>query len=191
MLARMRYTINQWWKYRLFLKQYPTDPQRQILKIIDLKPERLQQLGILALALDYDGVLASHAEPTPREEVIKWLTDFVQSYSARQIYILSNRPTACMQDFFQKKFPDISFIIVQRKKPYPDGLESILQQSGVLPSQLLLVDDRLGTGILATIIAGTRALWVTAPYTDFFARPFSEAFFMGLRFSERLACKII
>lgn len=191
MLSRIVYAIKAFWCNRTQLKQYAAARDLQLASIVNLTPQNLTDRGIEALVLDFDGVLAAHAELRPRADVVQWLNTFAQEFAPHKIYILSNKPTAERQAYFKQNFPDITFIVAKRMKPYPDGLQQILLTSGLLPNQLLLVDDRLGTGILATIISGIQGYWITQSITNFYARPLRETWFMLLRHIERLACKII
>lgn len=186
MILRTFYAITHAWRYRNQLRLFMQTPQLQLANITNLSPVQMQHLGIEVLVLDFDGVLAAHGEPEPREEVYLWLQKFMQESPACRIFILSNKPTAVRVEYFQQHFPNIGFIIAKRKKPYPDGMEQIVEAAKVDAAKVLLVDDRLCTGILATCIAGTRALWITKPYINFKARPFAEAGFMFLRWLERI-----
>jgi HAD superfamily phosphatase (TIGR01668 family) len=184
---RFIFAIQQAWHFKSQLKQYLVNPALQLVSVRDIKLDVLNAAGIKALILDYDGVLAAHGEPTPRPEIITWLQDLIRAYTPNKIYILSNKPTTSRQVYFKQNFPQIEFVIGKRKKPYPDGLQQIIAETGFLPAQLLLVDDRLLTGILATIIAGTKGYWVTKPYVNVRSRPFAEIGIIILRLIERVA----
>lgn len=142
--------------------------------------------GISGLILDFDGVLASHAELYPRADVLDWLVK--QSYES--IYILSNKPLPERIRFFKEYFPNIKFICGSRKKPYPDGLEAILEDSNEVPDKLLVVDDRLATGIVASVGLGMKACYIRSPYTDFVHRPLRELGFSLLRLSEKTLIRV-
>lgn len=187
MTFRTLYTIAQAWCYKQQLKDFMKDTKLQIINVCDISPEYLVSLGVTVLILDYDGVLAAHGEPTPKEQVMVWLRQFSVVYAPHQIYILSNKPTIERKEFFQIHLPQITFITAKRKKPYPDGILQIISMSGANPEQLLLVDDRLGTGILATLIAGTKGLWLTRPYINIKTHPLIESGIIILRWLERTA----
>ena len=72
-----------------------------------------------------------------------------------------------------------------RKKPYPDGLLKIAELSKAKPSKMLLIDDRLLTGVLATFIANTQAIWIKKPYVNLKKHWGSELLFVALRKLER------
>ena len=191
MNCRFIYTLSKTWQWRKQLQKYIYDPQLQIERIIQLNTDYLRSMGISALALDYDGVLAAHGEPKPRAEVLTWLKQLVQEFAPHTIYILSNKPTLERQQFFQQYFPEIKFIVAKRKKPYPDGLQQILADAGLLPEQLLLVDDRLCTGILATAIVGTHGAWLTKPYINLKFCPLTELGIVELRWMEEKILRLL
>jgi len=136
------------------------------------------------LALDFDGVLAPHGYPKPVDETASWLTELVASGRYRRVYIYSNKPTDARKLFFAQLSSEIRFVSNQRKKPYPDGLKFILEEEGVASSDVIMVDDRLLTGVLAAIITGTSCLYISRPLKDYRFNLVSEIFFSILRFSE-------
>jgi len=89
------------------------------------------------------------------------------------------------EQYFAQHYPGVRFIIAKRKKPYPDGINNIIALSKLQPKQIVMVDDRLLTGILAAITTGVLPCWITKPYQNFVARPIRELFFHGLRCLER------
>jgi predicted HAD superfamily phosphohydrolase YqeG len=189
MCFRFFYAICETWRFKAQLKQYMQTPVLQLVNIQDISKYELDARGVSVLVLDFDAVLAAHGEPQPKPEIIVWLRQFSKMFQPGKIYILSNKPTAGRQEFFLQNFPEIKFIFAKRKKPYPDGLLQIAADAGAHPQQLLLVDDRLCTGILATLIAGTQGLWITKPYVNIMARPIVERWFIFLRWSEQLIIK--
>lgn len=159
-------------------------PENQ--SILALAPASLQRVGIRALALDFDGVLAHHGAPCPIPETIEWLKTCQETFGGDKIFILSNKPTEGRRQWFAEHFPDFRFISGVRKKPYPDGLQKTGELAGVPLSVILMVDDRLLTGCLAALMAGARPCYIRNPYVSFHHRPCAELFFMTLRTCERL-----
>lgn len=188
-MNRYLYTIINTVSYYPMIAKILKDKNKSIEKITDLSIGRLNDLGVHILVLDFDGVLNSHAEPYPREDVTQWLKEIQKALGAENIFILSNKPLPSRIEFFAKAFPGIRFIKGVRKKPYPDGLEAVFKIKGLSRSekaQVALVDDRLLTGALATCIAGCQSIYVTRPYMQLSKHPFSELFFQGLRWLEHL-----
>lgn len=187
MLQRFRYTLKMLWRYRTTLATYRHDSLLHTTSVMELKPSTLKSRGIRILALDFDGVLASHGETLVEKEIQPWLQDCLTVFGHGNLFILSNKPTEARLQYFNQFFPGIIFVKAKRKKPYPDGLLEILAlKKETQPEALLMVDDRLFTGILAAIIANTRACYITQPIISLIKRPFHELFFMGLRALEHL-----
>ncbi len=183
MIIRVFYGLRMGWVHRHRLKPYRDDPNLQIETILDLKPEILKAEGIKVLALDYDGVLAPHGEDALDKNIVKWLKEGREVFGANNVFILTNKPTHHRTEMFAAH--GIQLIKAKRKKPYPDGLQQILSQTGISPEELLLIDDRLLTGILAANIVGVQAKWVTKPFINLSKRPLTESFFIALRSLER------
>lgn len=156
-------------------------PQRTVA----VNPEELAARGVTVLVLDFDGVLAPHGATEPLPEVVEWLHRCAAILGEERLFILSNRPDPLRADYFRREFPGVSFISGVKKKPYPDGLQRIMELSGAAPEQVMLLDDRLLTGVLAACLAGTGIIYITAPYVSLAKHPVMESFFMLLRFAER------
>ncbi|WP_150465362.1 YqeG family HAD IIIA-type phosphatase [Francisella sp. SYW-2] len=182
MLQRVFYTLGQMFKWRKALRLSDTN---HLETIINLTPEMLVKNRVKYLALDFDGVLASHGKPEMHPEVMGWLTKFVTKFSEDRVFILSNKPTQERLKYFNKHFPQIRFISGVAKKPYPDGLNKILELVGCQPGELALVDDRLLTGCLACLIAGCYPILITSPYVDRDNYTKEERFFGFLRYCEQ------
>ncbi len=154
------------------------------LATVDVDLARLYEEGTRALVFDFDGVLAPHAALHPLEETGVTLKNALQVFGAKNVYILSNKPSSERLEYFREHFSDIIFVSDVRKKPYPDGLEKVISLGGYEPQQVTLLDDRLMTGGLACLAAGAKFTYISKPYTDFSRHPFKESFFSFLRFFE-------
>ena len=158
---------------------------REPLCTVAIKPEDLFESGVSVMALDFDGVLAPHGASEPLPEVVVWLRKCSNVLGEEKIYILSNKPDPQRAAYFKKFFPTVHFIAGVRKKPYPDGLKRIMEISGAAPQQVVLLDDRLLTGVLATCLAETSVIYITKPYVSLRTHPVAESFFLLLRAVER------
>jgi predicted HAD superfamily phosphohydrolase YqeG len=159
--------------------------------ILTLDPESLRLSGVLALALDFDGVLAGHGFPAPLPETVDWMKRCEALFGGDKMFILSNKPTDGRRQWFAEQFPAMRFISGVRKKPYPDGLIKTGELAGVPLSSILMVDDRLLTGCLAALVAGARPCYIRRPYVAFSHRPVAELVFWLLRTGERLFVRVI
>jgi uncharacterized protein len=66
-----------------------------------------------------------------------------------------------------------------------------MEAEGVAPENVLMVDDRLLTGMLAAAVAGTSSLYIAQPLADFSYSPVKEAVFATLRSIERWVIFVI
>lgn len=187
MFRRVFFTVRMAWRHRMALKQYIHDIPLQIDTVLHLCCEALKASGIKVLVLDFDGVLAAHGEGAPNKEVFSWLKHCMQVFGLHHVFILSNKPIAERITYFETHLPGIVFMI-SKKKPYPDGLRAILTRMNIKASELLMVDDRLFTGILAAILVDAKGCWVTHPYVKFSKRPLAETGFWLLRKGEQWLC---
>lgn len=185
-MARMFFAVRKALQCRALLLHWRYSSLHTINGLVQLTVERLKALQTTLLVLDFDGVMAAHGALEPRSEVLLWLRDLIVAAPYLKIAILSNKPLLVRQLFFKTHFPQIVFFVSDCKKPYPMGLQALAKQSQTPLSQVLLVDDRWLTGMLAAILAGTEGLYVQQPYADFKKNPMVESFFAGLRIVERL-----
>lgn len=182
MLNRIFFTLSQSLKHYSAIHQLK---QNSVNTIADIVYHELVEKNIKILALDFDGVLASHGEDVPN----KIAEDFLNTVYAlfqNKIFILSNKPTEIRKQYFQKHYPEITFIKAVKKKPYPDGLNKIIELAQAKPEEVVLVDDRLLTGGLAAILANTQVIYIRKPFIGFAKRPIKELVFQCLRVAERL-----
>lgn len=182
--------IVEGWRHRRALRLLLQDSSSG-QRLLDLQPEVCVQNGIKALALDFDGVLAPHGAACPLPETEAWLQCAVAVCGEERIVILSNRPEEGRIAWFKERFPGVRFIAGVRKKPYPDGLEKTGELLGVPLSTILMVDDRLLTGCLAAICAGSVPYYIRSPYRDFRRETVHELVFAGLRKLERLLVRLL
>lgn len=166
---------------------YATPPQQALL---DLTPETVGQQGSTVFALDFDGVLAPHGVDRPLPEVEAWLRRLVAACGPERVFILSNRPFGPRVDWFREQLPGVRFIGSVRKKPYCDGLKKAGELAAAPLSQILMADDRLLTGCLAAIRAGSQPYYVRRPFVSFRHKPYHEFFFMLLRWAERALVRL-
>jgi predicted HAD superfamily phosphohydrolase YqeG len=179
-MSRFSYTFLQSFRHRKALRPY-LHAGHQLESVTALTPALLDQAGIHVLVLDFDGVLSAHGAAAPTAAVYTWLTHFAQIWSG-EIFILSNKPNATRQAFFQDHFPRIGFIAGVAKKPYPEGLTKICALTGRPGTEVLMIDDRLLTGILAACLANTKALLLSRPLKNFGGKQgLHEFFFSCLR----------
>lgn len=206
--------------------------KKNINTIASLDKNFLSKNDIKILALDFDGVLNAHGKKTVSAKAEKWLKSIIKKNKTIKIFILTNKPTEQRQKYFAKHFPEIKLLVSPKKKPYPDGLEKIMNYSNEVgetfkkndleknivdvkfeeksdinrnsnddfynkeklfakKENLLLIDDRLATGMLAVEIFQCKGILILKPEKNILRNPIIEIFFVVLRFLERFFVKII
>lgn len=182
MLARLFYSLYHAFAHRRCLSTVSTAKT-----ICDIDIQFLKNQDIRIIVLDFDGVLAAHGETFPQSDAEQWLIQCISIFGKNQVFILSNNPFIERQRYFEEL--GVRFITGFKKKPYPDGLNFIISQTHENKEQIVLIDDRLLTGILATCLAQIQGILITQPYRNFSKHFIKESFFSFLRFVERFLIK--
>lgn len=189
-MCRYWYALQNGWKHKSELKNFVIQPKLKLNTLPELTVGFLESAEVAVLVLDFDGVLAPHDADQPTPEAESWLQKMSLTLGEQRIAILSNKPKPKRLAYFKKHFPNIQFIYGVAKKPYPDGLWDIANSRGIAFNRLLLVDDRLLTGMLASCLAPCQALYFVNPVKSYRAHFFKELFFSMLRSLERVLVKI-
>ena len=121
---------------------------------------------------------------------MNWLIHVISEFGAEKIFILSNKPKTSRCAYFRTVFPNIRFVTGIRKKPYPDGLMAIKNMANCTLTDIVLLDDRLLTGGLATCLAGTKFIYINKPLVSLAHNFIAEIFFIALRSLERTFVRI-
>ena len=205
-IFRIIFTFFYFYKYRQSLKKsliyhnvnsevnstkvLPMDFNVDQVTLLELDSLKVNKIKILIL--DYDGVLSSYGESQPLPEVIDWLERAILIFGSRKIFILSNNPSLIRKEFLDKYFNEKIIFVISKPKPYIDGIEYIkkhlLLEFGESPinSEILMVDDRLATGILAAKIADIASCLILKPYINIKKKFIVEIVFIMFRKFERL-----
>lgn len=190
-MQRFIFTFKMLYRQRSIMAKYLENLSLQTKSVLQLSADVLKEKGIKILVLDYDGVLAGHAVDTLDTPQAKWLKQMECAFGQDKVFILSNRPTLARKQLLERDFPKIKFFISTKKKPYPDGLLAIIKQTHCLPQEILMVDDRLLTGILAASLVGAQGLWVTPAVINIKQHYYQELFFIGLRAFDRWLIRLL
>lgn len=185
-MEKIWYALIMAWKYRKDLRDYRCLSALQKPAVTALNPVTLKSEGVRLMILDFDGVLAAFGETALTPAIKAWVAQCTSVFGAGNILILTNRPTEERQRYFDEQLTGIELFWAAKKKPYPDGILAIIRLKEMQPENVLVVDDRLLTGILAAIIANVRGCYITKPLVSWQKRPIQELFFMCLRALERL-----
>lgn len=179
---RWLYTIYQILKNYTLLRK--AGMGMHVNNVTYINSDFIDENKIKVLILDFDGVLSCHGDETVDDDVLMWLKEVIDNRPSLKICILSNKPLRVREDFFKLNTPSVDFIVAAKKKPYPDGINSVLKKYSINPRDACIVDDRLATGVLAGVISNIKTCYVYPPR----ARATKvETFFRGLRRMERFA----
>lgn len=179
MMERIIFALQEAMKHKAELRVLPYQEN-----ITQINWRALHQSGVRVVVLDFDGVLAEDDAVRVRDEIFP-LLNHIRDIFGEHIYILSNKPKEERQTFFALNFSFIHFVVA-KKKPYPDGLLEIIQREQIDPQDVVLIDDRVLTGGLASILAKTRCILIEKPYVCFANNFIRECLFMSMRAVERL-----
>lgn len=186
---RTWFALKQGWRWRKALKRSLT-AEHSVDSVCQITATMLRARHVRCLVLDFDGVMASHAETAVHADVATWLSDLAKEWPLTDVVVLSNKPFSERINALKASFPDIHFVQGVAPKPFPNGLLEIAKQRHLSTDELLLVDDRIGTGMLAIVLAGAQGLLVLQPYQNYCKRPFKELFFSLLRKMERTLLRL-
>ena len=183
MCFRVFYTLKQGWHHRQQLSHIHYSHTQHLIHV-DFAQHKAY--GVKVIVLDFDGVLAPHGNTEPASETYPIIENCLTLFGENNVFILTNKPTPKRQNYFQRHFPSIKLIHGFRKKPYPEGLKTIIESAQVSPEETLLIDDRLLTGGLVACITGVKIEYISQPLVDYSQRPIIERVFQGLRKFERM-----
>lgn len=187
MIKRIFYTMKNAWRQRKQLRN--VQKVHNCAAPFALSAAVFQEQGYETIVFDFDGILAAHGETEPDPQMQTLLQECSARFGDNHVYVLSNKPSMRRLRYFEAHFPQVRFVIAAQKKPYPDGLNKIMQLSGSRPDKILLIDDRLLTGALAAVMAKTHICYVKEPLVNYQRRPLTETFFQCLRYLERALFK--
>jgi predicted HAD superfamily phosphohydrolase YqeG len=81
-----------------------------------------------------------------------WLENFISTFNAKHIFILSNQSRKIRREYFASMFPFIKFITKVKKKPHTEGIKKVKKKMQCSHKSIMLVDDRVTTGFLCSTI---------------------------------------
>ena len=132
-------------------------PKVVATEVSDLTPERLQDLGIQLLMLDFDNTIVPYTSDIPSDKVICWLDRMKQSQI--QLCVVSNSRKGRAAEFC--RVHGIS-CITRAKKPFIKGIRKCVAQFEVPASKCALVGDQIFTDTLGANRAGITSILVRA-----------------------------
>ena len=183
-LGRIYFTIVKGFEQSHSLYKILADSSE--LSTTEISIDTLKNTGASIVVLDYDGVLAPHGVNELGRDIIDWMILILTEFGESNVCILTNKPKTSRCDYLHTIFPNIRFITGIKKKPFPHGLMTIKYLADCKLSDIVLLDDRLLTGGLATCTADTKFVYIKKPLISLAHNFIAEVFFIVLRSLERL-----
>ena len=132
-------------------------PKVVATEVSDLTPERLCDMGIQLLMLDFDNTIVPYTTDIPSEKVLCWLERMKQSQI--QLCVVSNSRKGRAVEFCRVHgIP----CITRAKKPFTKGIRKSIAQFEVPESNCALVGDQIFTDTLGANRAGITSILVQA-----------------------------
>ncbi len=126
-------------------------------KITDLTAERLQNLGVELLMMDFDNTIVPYTTDIPSDEVRQWLE--AMKKSDIRLCVVSNSRKDRVKHFCAQYGIDC---ITHAKKPFSKGIRACLERYQLPASACALVGDQIYTDTLGANCCGVRSILVKA-----------------------------
>jgi uncharacterized protein len=124
-------------------------------RVEELTPQRLCEWSIRALLLDVDCTLTRYGQEEVTPEVAEWIEQL--RTAGIGLCLVSNGLSERIGRFSQKL--DLP-CVARAMKPLPRGLRSAMRNLQALPAETAMVGDQLFADVLASRLAGVRAILV-------------------------------
>ena len=125
--------------------------------ITDLSVDRLQELGIKLLMLDFDNTIVPYTTDVPTAQMLEWLEKIKQSDML--LCVVSNSRKDRVKEFCACYGIDC---ITHAKKPFSKGIRACMARYGVSSSTCALAGDQIFTDVLGANGVGVRSILVKA-----------------------------
>lgn len=185
------YVIKKAYLNRLELQSFLYQKEKNRKCITDIDLNSIEKSGIKSLVLDFDGVISPHDHYIPSKSITIWLKKAIKIFGSGKIFILSNNSkNADRIKYFNKNFKEIIFIKNRYMKPYPYDICNVLKKNNIKTfKSIMIIDDRLLTGILLSLIIKTEAIFITSPLVDTKNNIIKETYMSYLRKIDKIICK--
>ena len=157
---------------------FPLVPNYMVSSVTELTPERLRQMNIGLLMLDFDNTIVPYTTNDPTSEMAGWLKMMVESDFP--ICVVSNSKRDRVKIFCDRW--GIA-CITHSQKPFPKGIRQCLKQFSMEAGQCALAGDQIYTDVLGANCAGVRSVLVKAIHQHNFwlkLRHVAELPFIGI-----------
>jgi len=166
--------------------------EKSASSILDLDIKHLKQKGIKNIILDFDGVISAHNKEKPDKKVKLWLHNAIKTFGHKHIFVLSNNKNSNRLKYFNKHFPKLVFSENKYYKPYPYDIYKLIKKFNIKNlTNIILIDDRLLTGILLSLTVGINSLYIFKPVSDLKKNSIKEFYISFLRKLDLLIFKLV
>lgn len=132
-------------------------PDLWLYRVTQLTPGQLRRWGARVLVLDVDNTLATHNNPVPDGDVLKWLERMkVEGF---RLVILSNNTPRRVRPFAAALGLEYT---ADAWKPLKKGFREIARMTGALPGEMVMVGDQIFTDVWGGNRFGARTVLVEA-----------------------------
>ena len=132
-------------------------PTKQAGGLPELTAEKLKELDIKLLMLDFDNTIVPYTTDTPTEQMLAWIETMRQSEIA--LCVVSNSKNDRVKVFCEKYGIDC---ITHAKKPFSKGIRQCLERYDLPAASCALVGDQIYTDTLGANCAGVRSILIPA-----------------------------
>ena len=126
-------------------------------KLTDLTAQRLQDMGVELLMMDFDNTIVPYTTDIPTDEVVAWLEKMKKN--GIQLCVVSNSKRDRVKIFCRKYGIDC---ITHAKKPFSKGIRECLARYQLPAWSCALVGDQIYTDTLGANGCGVRSILVKA-----------------------------
>ncbi len=128
----------------------------EVSSITELTPQRLQNLGIRLMLLDFDNTIVPYTTVEPSGEISAWFAA-LRAAGIKVMVVSNSRKSRRVPEFCEKR--DIPWII-KAGKPSPKGLLRAMEQMDCTPRETAMAGDQTFTDVLAANAAGVLSVLV-------------------------------
>ena len=126
-------------------------------KITDLTAQRLKDMGVELLMMDFDNTIVPYTTDIPTEEVLAWLEEMKKSDI--RLCVVSNSKRDRVKFFCERYGLDC---ITHAKKPFFKGIRECLTRYDIPAKNCALAGDQIYTDVLGANCADVTSILVKA-----------------------------
>ncbi|MGL6195099.1 MAG: YqeG family HAD IIIA-type phosphatase [Thermoguttaceae bacterium] len=152
-------------------------PKIKVQSVLDLTPQKLNELGIRSLLLDVDCTLKAYTATAIAPDIAEWLE--VMKSNGVGLCLLSNGFARRIGPFAESLGVDF---VAPAVKPFTKGVKRAIHKMNFVPQTTALVGDQIFADVLAANLSGITSILVEPikpelePFFARMKRPFEKLF---------------